>query len=55
MKREDVTITDILIDIQQREAGAPLASDVKAQLHELAVEFGVENNPRWLLPMFEAV
>jgi hypothetical protein len=50
-----VTITDILIDIQQHETGAPLDSDVTTQLRELAVEFGVEDNPGWLLPIFEAV
>lgn len=50
-----MTLTDILIDIQQRETGAPVASDVATQLRELAVEFGVEGNPCWLLPIFEAV
>jgi hypothetical protein len=50
-----MTITDILIDIQQRETGLPLAPDAQKELRDLAVEFGVEDNPRWLLPVFEAV
>lgn len=53
-EQEDVTLTDILIDIQQREAGASLAPNVVTQ-RELAVEFGVEDNPRWLLPIFKVV
>jgi hypothetical protein len=50
-----VTLTDTLIEIQQREHGAPLAAGVIAELRELALEFGVEDNPRWLLPIFRAV
>jgi hypothetical protein len=50
-----MTITDILIEIQQRETGSPLAADVQKELRDLALEFGVEGNPRWLLPVFEAV
>lgn len=55
MIRGVVTLTDIVIDIQQRETGAPLAADVVAELRELATDYGVEGDPRWLLPVFAAV
>jgi len=48
-------LTDILIDIQQRERGAPLAPELILELRELAREFGVEEGPPWLLSMFLAV
>lgn len=48
-------LTDILIDIQQRETGAPVAAERVAELRQLAEEFGVEDKPPWLLSMFKAV
>ena len=48
-------LTDIVIEIQQRETGAPLANDLVAELRELADTYGVEDDPRWLLPVFTAV
>jgi len=50
-----VQLTDIVVDIQQRETGAQLASDLVTELRELADTYGVEDNPRWLLPIFAAV
>ena len=48
-------LTDILIDIQQRETGVPLAGDVATELRELADTYSVEDDPRFLLPIFAAV
>jgi hypothetical protein len=48
-------LTDILIDIQQRETGAPIPKERVAELRELAAEFAVEDKPPWLLSMFKAV
>lgn len=48
-------LTDIIVDIQQRETGAPLAGELVAELRELADTYGVDENPRWLLPIFSAV
>lgn len=48
-------LTDILIDIQQRETGTPLTAECVAELRELAREFHVEDGPPWLLSMFQAV
>ena len=48
-------LTDILVDIQQRETGVPLPPERLTELRELAAEFGVENEPPWLLSMFKAV
>jgi hypothetical protein len=50
-----VALTDIVIDIQQRETGAALAPELVAELRELAETYGVDDDPRWLLPVFSAV
>ncbi len=50
-----MTLTDVVIDIHQRETGEPLAADVVAELRELADTYGVDEDPRWLLPVFTAV
>ena len=50
-----MALSDIVIDLQQRETGDRLAPDLVAELRELADTYGVEENPRWLLPVFSAV
>ena len=50
-----MTLTDVVIDIHQRETGEPLAEDLVAELRELADAYGVDDEPRWLLPVFTAV
>jgi hypothetical protein len=50
-----MSLTDIIVDIQQRETGAPLTDALIGELRELADTYGVETNPRWLLPIFAAV
>ena len=48
-------LTDIVVDIQTRETGKPIASDLIARLRDLADEYGMDENPAWLLPIFDAV
>ncbi len=48
-------LTDILVDIQQRETGLLLPPERIIELRELAAEFGVEDKPPWLLSMFSAI
>lgn len=48
-------LTDIVIDIHQRETGVPLSEALVAELRELAGTYGVDEDPRWLLPIFAAV
>jgi hypothetical protein len=55
MIREYVQLTDIVIDIQQRETGSSLASGLVTELRELADTYGVDGSPYWLLPIFSAV
>ena len=48
-------LTDIIVDLQQRETGAPLDEAVVARLWEIADTYDVDRNPRWLEPIFTAV
>ena len=48
-------LTDIIVDIQQRESGASLGEEVITQLREIADTYDVDRNPRWLEPIFNAV
>lgn len=48
-------LIDVLLRIQQRETRAPLAASVVSEMHELADTYHIDNDPGWLLPIFEAV
>lgn len=48
-------LTDILLDIQQRETGGLVPAECRVELHQLAEEFHVEDRPPWLISMFKAV
>jgi hypothetical protein len=48
-------LTDIIVDIQQRETGAPLEEAVVAELREIADTYDVDRSPSWLEPIFTAV
>jgi hypothetical protein len=48
-------LTDIIVDIQQRETGTPLDDVAVAQLRDLADTYDVDRDPRWLEPIFTAV
>lgn len=50
-----MTLTEIAIDIHQRETGTQLTEELAAELRDLAETCGVESNPRWLLPLLSAV
>ena len=50
-----MTLTEIIVDIQRREAGVAVAPEVERELKELAEEFGVDKEPTWLRSIFEAV
>ncbi len=50
-----MTLSDLVIAIHQRETGAPLSDAQIHELRELADEYGVDTDPRWLLPLFTAI
>jgi hypothetical protein len=50
-----MTLSDIILDIQRRETDAALSPELEARVRDVADEFGVDANPSWLLPIFEAV
>src|SRR5262245_4863503 len=50
-----MTLTDILITIQQREIGTSLADNLIADMHELAETYQIDSDPQWLHPISEAV